>query len=53
MTTQTQHINIEVPPKLFDHPAMEKRSYQYKQFTLENLLLFSLPFNCTNIIESS
>jgi len=30
-TTQTWHINIEVPPELFEHHhATEKRSYQYK-----------------------
>jgi len=42
VTTQTRHINIEMPPELFEHhQATEKRSYQYKMFTLENLL--SLP----------
>ena len=39
-----RNINIKVPPELFEHyQAMEKRSYQYKTFTLENLLSSYLP----------
>jgi len=43
-TTQMWYKNFEVHPELFDyHQAMEKRSYQYKIFMLENLLLLYLP----------
>jgi len=46
-----RHINIEVPPELFEHhQAMEKRFYQYNKFTLENLLLLYL---LLKIIEPS
>jgi len=60
MTTQTRHINIEVPPKLFEHyQATEKRSYQYKMFTLEiiyystycNFKLLSLPRQSLSTIK--
>jgi len=59
-TTQTRHIIIEVPPKLFEHhQAMEKRSYQYNKFTLENnlslylsLKLFSLPRQSPSTIKT-
>jgi len=47
-TTQTRHINIKVPPVLFEHyQAMEKRSYQYKFLRKKNLYHFTYLYFAT------